>query len=50
MRTIEQYAVLLTGIALIVAGLAKGSGIDILLGGGGLLLYVLLKEANNGNQ
>ena len=50
MRTIEQYIVLLTGIALLVAGLAKGSGTDILLGGGGLLWYVLLRSGDYGNE
>lgn len=50
MRTIEHYIVLLTGIALLVAGLVKGSGVDILLGGGGLLWYVLLRSGDYGNE
>lgn len=50
MRSFEQYIVLLTGLALLVAGLAKGSGTDILLGGGGLLWYVLLRSGNYGDE
>ena len=50
MRNLEQYIVLLTGLALLVAGIVKGSGVDILMGGGGLLWYVLLRSGNYGDE